>query len=191
MSDQPIRILGIVGSLRRQSFNRALIEAAQEVAPEGVTVDMYLLHDIPLYNADVEAEGDPPPVVDFKNAIAEADGVLIATPQYNRSIPGVLKNAIDWASRPARQSVFVDKPVALIGASKGKSATAVSREDLMRVLEACQAKVMPDPQYGLGEAGDYIDTRRGLQDEEARQAVRAVVGALAEHVRSQQPVEAD
>lgn len=93
------RIVGFAGSLRRGSFNRALLRAAQELTPEGMTIELTEIAGLPFYNADVEAEGDPPSVVAFKTSLLEADGILIATPEYNDGIPGVLTNAIDWGSR--------------------------------------------------------------------------------------------
>src|SRR5262245_60268308 len=120
----PVRVLGIAGSLRRGSFNRSLLAAAVELAPEELEIRVFEgLGEIPLYDADVEAAGEPPPVVALKTAISESDALLIATPEYNHSIPGLLKNAIDWASRPAGRSVLNGKPVGMIGATPGLGAT--------------------------------------------------------------------
>ena len=115
------RLLGIPGSLRTGSYNRALLRAAAEVLPPGVGLDLLPLNDIPPYNADVQSEGDPAPVEELKRRIEAADALLIATPEYNYSIPGVLKNALDWASRPAKTSCLRKKPVGIIGASGGES----------------------------------------------------------------------
>ena len=109
--NQAMTFLGVAGSLRRASYNRGLIRAAIEVAPPGTRMLSYDLADIPMFNADVEARGDPRPVAAFKRAIAAADALVIATPEYNHCIPGVLKNAIDWASLPARHSVLTEKPI--------------------------------------------------------------------------------
>ena len=109
-----LTFLGIAGSLRSASYNRGLIRAAAEVAPAETNVVPYDLAQIPMFNADVEAGGDPPPVADFKRAIATADALVIAIPEYNHCVPGVLKNAIDWALRPARESVLSGKPVAIM-----------------------------------------------------------------------------
>ncbi|HWK41182.1 MAG TPA: NAD(P)H-dependent oxidoreductase, partial [Croceibacterium sp.] len=119
-----LRILGIAGSLRAGSLNRALLRAAADLAPAGVTIERFDLMQVPLYNGDVEEAGDPPGVAAFKQAIAAADGVLIATPEYNHGVPGVMKNAIDWASRPPRGAPLGGKPVGLIGASPGMTGTA-------------------------------------------------------------------
>ena len=118
-----LQILGFAGSLRRESFNRALLRAAQELAPADLSISVFDLTPIPSYNGDVEAAGDPEPVTAFKGALRQADGLLIATPEYNYSVPGVLKNAIDWASRPSGNSPLRGKPAMLMGATPGSSGT--------------------------------------------------------------------
>ena len=105
---KPVRVLGFAGSLRAASYNRALLRAAGELAPDGVQIDLFELDDIPFYDRDVEREGDPEPVAAFKRSIGDADALLIATPEYQHSVPGVLKNALDWASRPHRRSAAAD-----------------------------------------------------------------------------------
>jgi chromate reductase len=182
LSAKSIKILGIPGSLREHSFNRALMRAASEVAPDGIDVEMFLLHDVPLYNADVEAQGNPPPVRELKRAIADADGVLFATPQYNRSVSGVLKNAVDWASRPAFESVLAGKPVAIIGASSGRSATAVAREDLVKILQSTRSEIMNTPTIGLSNSGDHIDAGV-LQSEDVRNEIRRLLNDFAVFIR--------
>ena len=189
MTAKTIRLLGIPGSLRELSFNRALIKAALDVAPEGVEADMFLLHDVPLYNADVEAEGDPEQVRAMKRAIAEADGLLIATPQYNGSVSGVLKNAIDWASRPAFESVLVGKPAAVLGATPGRSATEKARNDLIDLLRSTRASVMETPMIGLANSGDYIDAGH-VHDENVRRQIETLVADFATFVRGHALAEA-
>jgi chromate reductase, NAD(P)H dehydrogenase (quinone) len=190
VTDRPIRILGIPGSLRQHSYNRGLIRAAQDVAPEGVEVELYLLHDIPFFNGDVEDIGDPDAVVRFKEAIREADGLLIATPQYNRSIPGVLKNAIDWASRrprtgpEPRRSVMDGKPVAIVGVTPGKSFTEPAQVDLRKIMNAVFARVMDGPEVKLGQADERYAGNPELPDEETRQIIREVLEALVEFIES-------
>ena len=188
MASTPIKILGIPGSLRQHSYNRGLIRAAQEVAPEGVEVTMYLLHDLPFYNADVEAESDPETVTRFKNAISEADALLIATPQYNRSVPGVLKNAIDWASRRQGKSASVlsEKPVAIVGVTPGKSFTEPAQIDLREILKGTRSRVMPDPEVKLGAAEDRYAVNPEIPDEDTREQIRAVLEALVDFVRHEQ-----
>jgi chromate reductase len=183
MPDGKIKILGIPGSLRQGSFNRALIEAAIELAPDDVDIELYLLHDIPLYDADVEREGDPEPVRRFKQAISDADGLLVSTPQYNRSVSGVLKNAIDWASRPPSESVLAAKPVAIMGASTGRSATAMAQEDLRRILDVCMCRVMDGPRLGVSTANEHISEEHGVHHVETRAAIEVIVTELATFIR--------
>ena len=129
-----IRIVGFAGSLRRGSFNRGVIRAAAESAPSGIRVEVFELTDIPLYNQDVEDAGEPASVVALKRAIAGADGLLVATPEYNHGVPGMLKNALDWASRPRATSPLRDKPIAVTGASTGTSSTARAQAQLRELL---------------------------------------------------------
>jgi chromate reductase len=188
MAVTPITILGIPGSLREHSFNRALIRAASEVAPEAVEVRMFLLHDIPLYNADVEVHGDPEPVARLKQAIREADGVLFSTPQYNRSVAGVLKNAIDWASRPPFESVLAGKPVAIIGATSGQSATEVARQHLQVILESTRSVLLDTRTIGISNSGDHID-EGVVHSEEVRDQIRKIVEVFATLIRERALVE--
>jgi chromate reductase, NAD(P)H dehydrogenase (quinone) len=130
------RVLGISGSLRRGSYNSALLRAAQRLMPEDATLEIATVRGIPLYDADVEAQGIPAAVSQLKEAIVAADGVLLATPEYNNSLPGVLKNAIDWLSRPSSdiKRVFGGKPFAMIGASAGGFGTILSQTAWLPVL---------------------------------------------------------
>src|SRR5262245_65082316 len=133
MSD--VRVLGVAGSLRLGSLNRALLRAAVARAPEGMAIETFDLIDVPLYNGDVEAAGDPPGVAAFKDAIRAADAVLFVTPEYNHGVPGVMKNAVDWASRPARDAALNGKPVGIIGASPGQVGTARGQSQLRQAFE--------------------------------------------------------
>ena len=126
-NNEPIRVLAISGSLRERSLNTALLRAAQEIVPEGLEIAIFDLKDIPLYNADVEATGDPSPVAVLKEAIRSSDGLLIATPEYNHGTSGVLKNAIDWASRDRGHWSLAGKPATMIGAG-GFSGTARAQQ---------------------------------------------------------------
>src|SRR5690349_5440837 len=175
-------VLGIAGSLRRASYNRGLIRAAVEVAPPGVRVETHELSEIPLFNADVEALGDPEPVRQFKEAIARADALLIATPEYNHCVPGVLKNAIDWASRPPRRSVLSNRPVAIMGASTGGGGTARAQAHLRDGLAYTGGLVLPQPEVLVPFAASRFDEDGNLHDEETRRAIRELVVALGEWV---------
>ncbi len=178
-SDPPFTILGIPGSLRKLSFNRGLIRAAQEVAPDGVVVELYDIGDIPLYNADVEAQGVPPSVQAFADAIRNADALLIATPEYNYSIPGVLKNAIDWASRPSVKNPLKHKPVALTGASGGMFGTARSQLAMRQVLGSMiEAYTMLKPELLVPQAGQKFDSDGNLTDEDVRGRLATLLQSL-------------
>ena len=182
-SQPPLTFLGIAGSLRRASYNRGLIRAAVEVAPEGTRVIAYELADIPMYNADVEADGDPEPIRAFKQAIAAADALLIATPEYNHCVPGVLKNAIDWASRPARSSVLTDRPIAILGASTGGSGTARAQAHLRDGLTYTRGLVLPLPEVLVGHAAAKFDDAGNLTDPLTRAEIRDLLVALGAWTR--------
>jgi chromate reductase len=172
------RILGFAGSLRRASYNRGLIRAASELAPTGIVVDMFDLAGIPLYNQDVEDAGEPPLVVAFKKAIAEADALLVATPEYNHGVPGVLKNAIDWASRPRVTSPLRDKAVAVVGASPGQGSTARAQAQLRDAFVFTGACVMPQPELLIAAAASHFDDHGNLTDPALRASLLDLVEAL-------------
>ena len=130
MADQPFKIVGIAGSLRKASWNRGLLRAAVEGRPDGIEIVTLDLDLVPPYNQDVEDAGDPSSVIALKDVIRLADALLIATPEYNNGMPGVLKNAIDWASRPAAASVLRDKPVVVMGVSPGAGAAARAQQQV-------------------------------------------------------------
>src|SRR3954453_2267437 len=144
-----MKLLGIAGSLRKGSYNRGLLRAARELLPEGVELVEFDIRDLPFYDGDVETAGDPEPVVALKDAIREADALLIATPEYNRGVPGGLKNAVDWASRPPLGSPLAGKPVALMGASTGRGGTALAQQQLRQALEFPRAVVVDEPEVRL------------------------------------------
>jgi chromate reductase len=176
-------LLGIPGSLRAGSFNRGLLRAAAEVLPPGVEREIFLLDGIPLYNADLQARGDPPSVEEFKRRIATADALLIATPEYNYSIPGVLKNALDWASRPPKASPLRKKPIGIMGASGGESGTIRSQLALRQMFVCTDSSVMAQPELRVTNAGQRFDAEGRLVDEELRERLRAFLAALAEWAR--------
>jgi chromate reductase, NAD(P)H dehydrogenase (quinone) len=196
-SSSPVRVLGIAGSLRAGSYNRALVRAAQEEAPLGMEIQLYELASIPLYNADVEARGDPEPVVAFKAAIRAAEALLLATPEYNHGVPGVLKNAVDWASRPHRTSPLDCKPVAIMGATAGRGSTFQAQAQLREAFVYTGSCTLTQPELSLSragaafdDAGDAGDAGR-LTDPDARVALRELLEAFAHWVRVIQTSEGD
>lgn len=180
-----MRFLGIAGSLRSGSYNKALLRAARELAPPGVEFEDFDLGRLPHYDGDVEAAGDPAPVSELKDAIRRADAILIATPEYNRGVPGVLKNAVDWASRPSLASPLAGKPVAIMGASTGRGGTRRAQQQLREALEHSRANVLTEPQVLVREAFMHVDEQGSLVDELTREEVAAL---LAELVRTASPV---
>jgi chromate reductase len=176
-------VLGIAGSLRRGSYNRGLIRAAMEFAPAGMEVTTFDLAELPMFNADVEADGEPSAVAEFKRAIGAADALLIATPEYNHCVPGVLKNAIDWASRPARRSVLTGKPVAIMGASTGGGGTARAQAHLRDGLAYTNGLVLALPEVLVGVAADKFDAEGNLHDNETRTEVRDLLVSLGAWTR--------
>ncbi len=174
-----VRVLGFAGSLRRASYNRGLVRAAAEVASNGIIVEVFDLIDVPFYNQDVEDAGEPAAVVSLKAAMARADALLVATPEYNHGIPGVLKNAIDWASRPRVTSPLRDKPVAIMGASPGRGSTARAQAQLREAFVFTGACVMPLPELMVAAAGEHFDHDGNLLDS----AIRASLAELLEALR--------
>ena len=170
----PVRVLGFAGSLRKASYNRALLRAAVELAPPGLSITPFDLDDIPLYNGDVEAAGDPPGVARFKQAIGEHDGLLMVTPEYNHGVPGVMKNAIDWASRPPSGSPLAHKPAALLGASPGITGSARGQSQLRQAFEFTNSYCMPQPEMLVFRAHEKFDGAGRLTDEQTGQFPRQV-----------------
>lgn len=174
-------IVGIAGSLRRASINAGLLRAAQASMPPGARLAIHQIRQIPLYDGDLEtAQGIPAAVAALKEAIAAADGLLIATPEYNASIPGVLKNAIDWLSRPASDigRVFGGKPVALIGASPGGLGTALSQTAWLPVLRLLRARLWTGGQFTVPRAGGLFDGDGNLIDPGTREKLGAYLAAF-------------
>lgn len=167
-------ILCLAGSLRRDSWNRRLLMAAAECAPDGIELILFdELANVPMFNEDDEhdvAAG----VQQLRHAVAKADGLLIATPEYNHSFPGVLKNAIDWLSR-GTDSVLADKPVAVIGASTGSWGTRLAQAALRQVLTATEARVMPGPMLFVARASDRVDAAGQLCDPALTESLSSLV----------------
>jgi len=165
------RIVGIAGSLRKASFNAALLRAAAELAPAGTEVEIATIAGIPLYNGDLESErGIPAPVAALKDKIAAADGLLLATPEYNNSMPGVLKNAIDWLTRPAKDipRVFGDKPVAIMGSTPGRGGTRLAQNAWLPVLRTLGTRAWFGKQLYVAGAAQVFDAEGRLVDETVR-----------------------
>jgi chromate reductase len=178
MNENVFRILGIAGSLRSKSYNRALLRAARELSPEGVEIDIFDLDDMPLYDQDVEDSNEPEIVQEFKEKIRSADALLIATPEYNYSIPGVLKNALDWASRPGNASVLRHKPIAIMGATTGNFGTTRSQLALRQVFVFTRSYVMVEPELLMFKAAERFDENGNLIDQQSREMVRELVEEL-------------
>ncbi len=165
MTEHELRVLGISGSLRRQSYNTAALRAAQELAPPGMRIETADISAIPLYNEDVRERGFPPAVEVFREQIRRADALLLVTPEYNYSIPGVLKNAIDWASRPPEQP-FAGKPAAVMGASPGFTGTARAQYHLRQAAVFLDLRLLNRPEVMIGNAPGAV-RRRGSTDPRA------------------------
>jgi len=184
------KILGISGSLRERSYNTALLRAAAELAPPDVEIEIFDLSQIPLYNDDVEAAGDPAPVAELRTAVEEADALLLATPEYNRGTSGVLKNAIDWLSRPALASVLRWKPVAIMGASSGRGGTRRAQQQVRDALLFPGANVLEQPEVAVPIAWERFDPDLSLTDENIGAAVTELLAGLVELAQQHHPVAA-
>ncbi len=187
---EPLRIIALSGSLRERSFNRALLRAAAELAPPGMELVEFDIAQLPHYDGDVEAGPGHEKVDELRAAVRDADGLLLATPEYNRGTSGVLKNAIDWLSRPALVSVLRWKPVAVIGATTGRSGTRRAQQQVRDALHFPGAEVVDGPEVAIALARDAFDEEGGrLVDEDAREALAELLEALAAAGRrSPQPV---
>ena len=181
MSD-PLVILGIAGSLRQQSFNRSLLRAAQELAPEGARIDTFELNDIPSFNQDEETN-PPPKVAELKQRVRAADAILFVTPEYNYSVPGVLKNAIDWASRPYGDSAWSGKPVAVMGASVGTIGTARAQYHLRQMFVFLNMYAVNQPEVMVANAHKHFDDNGNLTDETAKKLIKQLLDELVSWTR--------
>lgn len=173
-----IKILAFAGSLRKDSYNRAVLRTAKELAPDSLQITIFDLQGIPLYNAGVEAEGDPKRVIEFKEAIRKADGLLIATPEYNHGVPGVTKNAIDWASRPPKNAPLYEKPVGILGASPGMTGSARGQSQLRQAFEFTNSYCMPQPEILVYRAHEKFDDDGNLTDDSTRKYLGKYLEAL-------------
>lgn len=175
--EKQIKILAFAGSLRKGSYNKALVRAAVELAPENVAMEVFDLEGIPPYNQDLE-NTPPERVNEFKEKIKSADALLIATPEYNYSVPGVLKNAIDWASRPKTGNPLEGKPVAIMSASIGRLGGARAQYHLRQSFVFLNMHPVNQPEVMLPSAADNIDANGRLTNEQTRQLIRQLLEAL-------------
>ena len=173
----PIRILGIAGSLRRGSYNRAALRAAAELAPKGAIVETFELDDIPPFNQDDE-QNPPAKVTELKRRIREANAILFVTPEYNWSVSGVLKNAVDWASRPHGDSAWNGKPAAIMGASTGAIGTARAQNHLRQILVYLNMFPINQPEVLISHAMDRFDQEGKLTDVPTREHIVRLLQSL-------------
>lgn len=179
-----LQVLGIAGSLRHASYNRYLLQSAGELAPPALAIAAFDLAEVPLYNADLDTDdARPDPVRRLKQAVAAADGVLFVSPEYNHGVPGVLQNAIDWLSRPSFKSPLAGKPVGMMGASGGVSATMRGQQMLKLVLMSTLAVIYPHPGVAVPLARDKFDTVGWLSHEPTREFVAAYLHGFETWVR--------
>ena len=177
--NKPITILGIAGSLRRESYNRGALRAATKLLPEGATLDVFELDGIPGFNQDQE-QNPPAKVVELKKRVRGADAILFVTPEYNYSVPGVLKNAIDWASRPYGDNAWNGKPAAIMGASIGGIATARAQYHLRQIMVFLNMFPINQPEVMIGNAADRFDAEGNLTDETTKDYIRRLLQNLVE-----------
>lgn len=179
------KLIGIAGSLRKASFNASLLRAAAELVPAGTELEIASIAQIPLYDGDLESEhGIPDAVTQLKDRIAAADGLLLATPEYNNSIPGVFKNAIDWLSRPPKDipRVFGEKPVAIMGASPGMAGTRLSQLAWLPVLRTLGTRAWSGKQLYVGNASQVFDAEGRLTDEKIKKMLADFMAGFAAFV---------
>lgn len=171
------KIIAISGSLRKDSYNTHLLKAAQEQSPEGMEITIVDISNLPFFNQDLE-QNFPSEAQAFKDSIEAADGVIFATPEYNRSMPGVLKNAIDWASRPWGKNSFAKKPVLILGATPAPTGTAMGQQHLKSVLTYLDMYIIGQPEFYLGSAHEKFDASGALTDQSTKEHLRKALEVL-------------
>lgn len=176
-----MNILAISGSLRKDSYNTMLARAFQQLAPAGMTVEIADLSGLSLYDQDAET-AFPAPAQEFKNKILAADGIILVTPEYNRSVSAALKNAVDWASRPYGQNAFAGKPVLISGVSVGKVGTAVAQSHLRTIMLYLDAQVIGQPELYLGPASELFDAQGAISQESTKDLLKKALGVLASRI---------
>jgi chromate reductase, NAD(P)H dehydrogenase (quinone) len=183
------KVLGISGSLRRGSYNSALLRAATGLMPEGATLEAASIRGIPLYDGDIEAQGIPPSVNQLKEAVVAADGVLLVSPEYNNSIPGVFKNTIDWLSRPSTDArrVFGGRRFAIIGASPGAFGTIMSQTAWLPVMRTLGVQLWTGGRLMVSRATNVFDEGGALKDAATEAALRQFLAGYVEFLRHTPP----
>lgn len=179
---KPVRILGIAGSLRRQSYNRAALRAAIGLVPEGASIEIFEIDGLPGFSED-EEQNPPAKVLEMKKKIREADAILFVTPEYNYSVPGVLKNAIDWASRPYGDSAWSGKPAAIMGASIGAIGTARAQYHLRQMMVFLNMYPINQPEVMISNASKRFDSEGNLMDETTKDFIRQLLQNLVDWTR--------
>jgi chromate reductase len=185
MADQ-VKILGIAGSLRKASYNRGALRAAQQLCPQGATIEAFELDGIPAFNQD-EERNPPQKVVDFKNRIQAADAILFVTPEYNYGLPGVLKNAIDWASRPYGDNAWNGKPGAIVSAAMSMGGGVRAQYQLRQSFVFLNIDAVVQPEVAIGNATERFDEQGNLKDETSKKLIGQLLQALVTKVRLLRP----
>ncbi|MFB4164962.1 NADPH-dependent FMN reductase [Alteribacillus sp. JSM 102045] len=182
MNTESLKITGIAGSLRKDSYNRVVLKHLAQERPDSVDFSIYDLKHIPLFNGDLEENGDPEAVVVFKEAIEEADGLLIVTPEYSHGVPGMLKNALDWAASVTNENVLENKPAFVLGASPAMTGTAFAQVQVKQTLAAAGALVMQQPEVYVGQVSNKIEDGK-ITDEKTKQALDQSLRAFIKWVQ--------
>jgi chromate reductase len=180
VSERRIEVAALIGSLRRNSFNRGLLRSAMLLRPDRIHLYEVTIHDLPYFNEDIEQRGVPSAVRDFRAQLERADAVLICTPEYSYSIPGALKNAIDWGARPTGHSVLRGKPLAIMGASVGRSGTMRAQLHLRQIATAIGMVPLPEPEVYITFAGDKFNQLGELTDQTSRELVEELLHNLVD-----------
>jgi chromate reductase len=182
VTERRIEVAALIGSLRRNSYNRGLLRTAMLLRPDRVHLYEVSIHDLPFYSEDIERRGFPTSVRDFRAQIERADALLVCTPEYSYSIPGVLKNALDWAAAPAGHSPLRGRPLAMMGASVGRSGTMRAQLHLRQVATAIGLVPIPEPEIYVTYAADKFNQLGELTDQTSREQVEELLNAIADWV---------
>lgn len=178
------QILGISGSLRKASYNTLLLRTANDLVPDGVSIQIFNLNQLPLYNDDLAKDDPPSAVNDFRNSIKRSDGILIASPEYNYSFTGVLKNAIDWASTDTLGNILAGKPTAIMGASRSVFGTTRGQLHLRQVLHSANANVVQRPEIYVRRAQTMFDEHGNLNNDFMREIIQSLLAALIDRIKA-------